>query len=188
MTIHTLGTKGASQLSCLPAWSQVVAQADVAAINSAITLDGGFGSLSGGFSAGVTYVLATATTAASTSLTSVTASGGSPPITQIKVGDLVLGSNADIVPGTFVTAISGTTVTLSQAASSSGASKRVAFVRFGDTAPGVAGLDLTGQLYVPGRGVLRVRPGDYVATDASGWPILVSGNAVAYAGSDWTFT
>jgi hypothetical protein len=184
VALHTLGTKGASQLSCLPAWSQVLASADVGAISASIVGDGNFGAVLGGFSAGTTAVLATATTAASNSLTSVTARGGSPPITQIHVGDLVLGTAADIVPGTFVQAISGTTVTLSQAALSSGASKAVAFLRLAPR----EGVDKFSQLFVPRRGVLRVLPGDFVAIDATGWPILVSGNAVGYAGSDWTFT
>lgn len=43
-----------------------------------------------------------------------------------------------------------------------------------------------GLLYVPRRGVLKVCPGDYVAVDASGWPILVSKEAIAYAASSWT--
>lgn len=37
-----------------------------------------------------------------------------------------------------------------------------------------------GLLFVPNRGILRVLPGDYVAFDtATGWPILLSANAVA---------
>lgn len=31
-----------------------------------------------------------------------------------------------------------------------------------------------GLLYVPNRGVLKCRPGDWVMVDAAGWPILVS--------------
>jgi hypothetical protein len=30
-----------------------------------------------------------------------------------------------------------------------------------------------GLLYVPNRGVLRVYPGDWVAVDAAGWPVLI---------------
>lgn len=36
-----------------------------------------------------------------------------------------------------------------------------------------------GLLYIPNRGVLQLLPGDYVAYDAFGWPILVSGNSIA---------
>jgi hypothetical protein len=39
-------------------------------------------------------------------------------------------------------------------------------------------------LYVPNRGILKVLPGDYVAVDSQGWPILVSANSIANAA--WT--
>jgi hypothetical protein len=42
----------------------------------------------------------------------------------------------------------------------------------------------SGLLYVPRRGTLQVLPGDYVAYDSNGWPILVSAEAVA-TGSQW---
>ena len=184
MALHTIGTKGANQLACLAGWSQVLLPADVGAIGQAIVSDFGFGTLLSGLSAGTSYVLATATTAGSTSLTVVTARVGSPPITQIHVGDLVLGTAADIVPGTYVAAISGTTVTLSQAALSTGASKGVAFVR----QDGSTGMSQFALLAVPNRGILTVLPGDVVAVDSIGFPYLIPANAISYAASDWTFT
>lgn len=43
----------------------------------------------------------------------------------------------------------------------------------------------SGILYVPNRGILRARPGDYVMVDTTtGWPILVS--AAAIASGPWT--
>lgn len=42
------------------------------------------------------------------------------------------------------------------------------------------------QLFIPNRGVLRVLPGDWVAVDNQGWPILVSANSIA--NSLWTHT
>lgn len=42
----------------------------------------------------------------------------------------------------------------------------------------------SGVLTVPNRGVLKVLPGDYVAYDPNGWPILISAGAIA--GSGWT--
>jgi hypothetical protein len=39
-------------------------------------------------------------------------------------------------------------------------------------------------LYVPNRGILQVKPGDWVAVDSQGWPILVSANSVA--NGPWT--
>ena len=44
----------------------------------------------------------------------------------------------------------------------------------------------SGVLIVPNRGVLRARPGDYVARDATGWPILVGANAIASGSTSWT--
>lgn len=41
-----------------------------------------------------------------------------------------------------------------------------------------------GLLYIPNRGVLQAKPGDYVAYDpATGWPILLSARAAA--GASW---
>lgn len=45
---------------------------------------------------------------------------------------------------------------------------------------------LMGLLYVPNRGVLKVRDGDVIGTDASGWPILLS--ATAAANANWVHT
>jgi len=44
----------------------------------------------------------------------------------------------------------------------------------------------TGLLYVPNRGLLAARPGDYVGVDATGWPILVS--KLAAASASWVHT
>lgn len=41
-----------------------------------------------------------------------------------------------------------------------------------------------GQLFIPNRGVLTVLPGDWVGVDSTGWPILVSKNAIA--NGPWT--
>lgn len=40
-----------------------------------------------------------------------------------------------------------------------------------------------GLLFIPNRGSLKLLPGDYVAYDSTGWPILVSANAIA--GASW---
>ncbi len=50
-----------------------------------------------------------------------------------------------------------------------------------------------GQLTIPNRGVLLILPGDYIAVDANGWPILISANAIAggaapSAATSWTHT
>lgn len=48
------------------------------------------------------------------------------------------------------------------------------------------GLVREGLLYVPNRGVLKVLPGDWIGVDATGWPILVSANAIASGSTSWT--
>ncbi len=40
-------------------------------------------------------------------------------------------------------------------------------------------LSRLGKLFIPNRGVLNLLPGDYIAVDANGWPILLSANAIA---------
>ena len=95
-----------------------------------------------------------------------------------------LGEVAAVEEGSSVQA-RGTTLTLSLPAVSTGTLKNLAFVR---SAAGPADLDNSGILYVPRRGVLQVYPGDVVARDSTGWPILVSANSIGFAGSDWTYT
>lgn len=43
-----------------------------------------------------------------------------------------------------------------------------------------------GYLFIPNRGKLRVLPGDYVAFDSTGWPILLSG--IVAASASWVHT
>jgi copper(I)-binding protein len=197
MALHTLGTINTTALQCTSAWLSApppggaFTAADLAAVNQSITSDDDFGSILQGYSFGVQAVLTTGTTNSNTSLTSVAASGGSPPITQIQVSDLVLGIGIPL--GTFVTVVAGggATITISQAATTSAAGTRLAFVRLaGDVANSMQGGSLTaqGQLFVPNRGILKVLPGDRIAVDNTGFPILVSGNSIAYAGSQWAFS
>jgi hypothetical protein len=183
MALRTLGTTSTTILNALSAWSAVLAAADIAAINAAIAEDSAFAAILSGYGPGPDAVLATGATHTSTTLDTLVSTGGAA-LAQINIGDLVLG--AGIVPGTFVQAVSGTTVTLSQAASAS-ASIRVAFLRLG--AELANGLPNPGNLLtVPNRGILKVLPGDVVAIDNTGWPILVSGAAIGYAGSQWVLT
>lgn len=181
MTLKTLGTTSTTILSALPAWSQVLAAADVAAISQAITEDTVFATILSGLGFGADGVLTTGSTHTNTTLDTLVSTGGAA-LASIMFGDLVLG--AGITPGTYVTALpTSTSVTLSQAATAS-ASIRAAFIRPGpETVNGMSGNG--SQLYVPNRGVLKVLPGDIVAIDNTGWPILVSGAAIGYAGSQW---
>jgi len=43
-----------------------------------------------------------------------------------------------------------------------------------------------GSLYIPRRGWLQIFPGDYVAVDSRGWPILLSADTAA--NGPWTHT
>lgn len=182
MAIHTLGTTSTTALSCLPAWSAVLAAADIAAVASSIIDDRALHSILSGWSAGETAVIATGTTHSNTTLDTLVARAGSPPLTQIKVGDLVLGVGIPL--GTYVQAVvSGTSVTLSNAATAGASGVGIIFYR-----PTRPYLSPSGLLQVPNRGQLRVLPGDYVATDNSGAVILVPANAVGYAASLWVFT
>lgn len=46
--------------------------------------------------------------------------------------------------------------------------------------PGAMGGWLTnGKLFIPGRGSLKVYPGDWVGVDSRGWPILLSADTIA---------
>ena len=184
MALRTIGTVTDLQLACLSNWSQILPPADLAAIGAAISSDAGFvqpimGTLS------PYYVLATGTTAGTTTITGITANVGSPSVGTIRVGDLVLGHAADIVPGTCVTAVAGggTSVTLSQPAVSS-ETAALAFLR----QKGFMGIGQEAQLWIPGRGMLKVLPGDVVAVDSTGWPILLSRNTLTYSASDWVLT
>ena len=46
-------------------------------------------------------------------------------------------------------------------------------------------LSYSGILTIPNRGYLQVLPGDFVAFDSDGWPILISGSSIGYGSTDW---
>ncbi|TSA41093.1 MAG: hypothetical protein D4R58_01870 [Betaproteobacteria bacterium] len=180
MALQTLGTTTTTVLRALPAFSAALSASDLARIQDMITDDRVFGAILGGYSAGATAVLTTGATHTNTTLDTLVATGGAG-LASIHVGDMVLA--ADVPPGTFVARlISSTSVQLSAAATGSN-SERVAFVR-----PQAPGLVTNGLLSIPNRGMLKVLPGDIIALDNTGWPILVSKNAVGYAGSQWVLT
>ncbi len=179
MALRTLGSNATTSLQCLTSWSGVLAAADMAALGQAIIDDSAVASILSGYGDGPTAVLATGTTHTNTTLDTLVSTGGGA-LASIQAGDLVLKS--DVPLGTFVQAIVGATATLSQAASGS-ANGRVMFAHRSG-----AGLSPQGLLTIPKRGVLKILPGDIVAVDNTGWPILVSGASIGYAGSAWTLT
>jgi hypothetical protein len=185
MALRSLGTNANNSLVALSAWSSALANADFANIENAIIDDLIFGSVLGQPQSGVKAVLATGSTHANTTLDTLAAVSG-PGLAQIQVGDLALG--AGIVPGTFVSAKpTGTSVTLSQAATGNAAGVRVAFAR---VVASIGGGDLSrdGRLFVPNRGILKILPGDIIAVDNIGFPYLVPATSIGYAGSVWTLT
>src|SRR5882762_3477865 len=170
MALRTLGTNATTSLRALNSWGQGLSDADIAAIAQSITDDAFFASILGGGSSGAGGILATGATHTNTTLDTLVATGGGG-ITTIRRGMLVLA--ADIPPGTYVAdLLSATSVQLSQAATGTNA-ERVAFVPVFDP-----NLGRNAQLIVPKRGTLKVLPGDIVAIDNTGVPILLSGAAV----------
>jgi hypothetical protein len=189
MALHTLGTAATTSLVTLAPWSAVLLDTDVGNVDNMLTSDTRFGSIQGYSPAGPTAIWGTGSTHSNTTLDTLVAVGASAPLSQIKVGYVVLGPS--FPAGTFVTQIvSGTSVLLSSNASNTAAGQIVAFVP--PDADGSLGGNVSRQgatLTVPNRGRLRILPGDYVAYDpVTGFPILVSGAAVAQAGSVWSYT
>lgn len=45
--------------------------------------------------------------------------------------------------------------------------------------------DSNGLLFIPNRGILKVLPGDWVAVDNNGWPILLSKQTTVAANTVW---
>jgi hypothetical protein len=172
MALGTLGTTSTTVLKALNAWGQNLSDADIAAISQSISSDFFFASVLQAGVLGPSGILATGATHASTTLDTLVTTGGGG-LATIQRGMLVLA--ADVTPGTYVADIlSPTSVLLSQAATGSNA-ERVAFV---NAPAGPGNIDRTQSLVIPNRGTLTILPGDVVAIDNTGWPILVSGVAI----------
>jgi hypothetical protein len=179
MATHTLGTNANSSLTALKlrpyktaVGGTLAAPADVAQIDGLIADDKQL------LNAGV-IGSATASNGNNT-LTSVSIATGS--FSQIQKGQWAYGPG--IPGGTQVVSTSGSSVVLSGNYVGGGGSITVFFL--GSRLPD--SFSKNNLLYVPNRGVLRIHPGDAVGVDASGWPILVSAEALAYSASSWTFT
>jgi hypothetical protein len=193
MAVGTLGTLSTTALAAITfgtagattsGTAHTVSPADLAAIANSIVGDARFAATN------PNGILATGTTHTNTTLDTLVAVAGGALATA-QVGDLVLGVNASsgalVIPvGTFITAFGNagkTSLTLSQAATASAASMKIAII----PAQGISSrLSFNQQLEVPGRGILKVLPGDVVAVDSTGWPILVSAASIAYAGTQWS--
>lgn len=45
----------------------------------------------------------------------------------------------------------------------------------------------SGRLFLPGgRGVIQLKPGDYIGVDHNGWPIVVTAESIADGSSSWS--
>jgi hypothetical protein len=166
MATVTLGTNATTTLTAL-AFSYSNAAADTATIDQSILDDQLL------LNAGVTFTATTNSTA-----TLGTFSAGA--LAKIQKGYYIIGSGIPV--GTVVASKGATTLVLSAAATASASA--VKMIAIPTTYPGA--FARMGLLYVPNRGVLKVLPGDYVGVDASGWPILVSAEAIAYTGTSWS--
>lgn len=115
------------------------------------------------------------TTTGSASVTSLSS------VTGIRAGNWIFGPG--IPPGTQVASVGASSLIMSAAITGVGA----AGVNLLITPQGPIGaFSKLGSLYVPNRGTLQVYPGDWVGVDASGFPILVGVEAIAFANSSWT--
>jgi hypothetical protein len=194
MALHTLVTAAAATLAAItygqpsPAGGSVgtgqLSPADLAAISHGIVSDAFAATPTNMQAGGPKGILATGSTHSNVTLDTLVAVAGGP-LAAIKVGMLVLG--VGIPPGTYVASVtSGTAVALSQAATASATGVNIIFVPLGSAIGDPA--NFNGQLMIPGRGIIKVLPGDVIAVDNTGWPILVSAASIGYAGSLWTFT
>ena len=173
MAVKTLGTTSTTVLTGLPYGGGPVAgggdtgysQADMATISQLIVGDG---------QAAIAAV-PTGTTASGSPTISALSS-----ITSLRAGMSIFGIG--IPAGTIIVSVGSTTLVMSANATASASGVKLMAVanmprgRF----------SRQGLLEVPGRGVLRVQPGDWVGVDASGWPILLSAEAIAFGNTSWS--
>lgn len=178
-----------TQIGTLPAvaFSASLAVADLAAIEQSIADDQAIVSNSLGPNAsaiqGGVIFHAVSTTSLTTLTSTSIASPSTATIAAITAGQYVYGYG--IAPGTRILATgSGNTLHLSSAPTT-GVSGGY-FIAVGNRLAGC--FSSNGFLNIPNRGVVKVFPGDVVAVDQSGWPILVSKEALAFAGSPWRLT
>lgn len=81
------------------------------------------------------------------------------------------GSGAGILPADFATIVNGIR---DDKVNIAGAHPRV-----------TEALSNSGLLTIPNRGIIQVLPGDYVAFDSDGWPILISASSIGYGSTNW---
>jgi hypothetical protein len=189
MALHTFGSNAANSLVALK-YFPGAATLDTDLGNFEATIASDVWTAQKGTSAapqvpdspGPTGVIATGTTAVSATVTAVAFVAGAS-LATIQPGQTILGAN--VPAGAYVISFSGTTLVMSAAATAAAVGQYLLIIPYSDP---TAFVKRDGRLFVPNRGVLKIRNGDVIARDNTGWPILVSGAAVNYQGSQWTFT
>lgn len=130
---------------------------------------------------GVVFTADTVTTA----LTGLTSCQFSSPtgvqIGSIQPGHWLYGPNIPV--GAQVISASGSTVHFSGSDTPLANQTQATFFTLAKPMKGT--INREGQLVIPNRGVLKVLPGDVIAVDPSGWPFLLSQNAIDYSGTCW---
>lgn len=190
MATHTLKLSTAS-LGGLTAVqvSAALAAADVATIDQSIADDQAIVSMNLGPSASTIQaaIIFTAdiTTTQMSGLTNVSISTpATATIASIRPGQWIYGPS--IPTGQQVLSASGTTIHMTGTDTPTAVATGNTYFVTGRRLAG--SFSTNGELFIPNRGVLKLFPGDYVAVDNSGWPILLSAESVAYANSSWIFT
>lgn len=177
----SLGTLTAVQVS------SSLSAADMASINQSILDDQAivsstsFGPSAAAIQGGIIFA-GTTTTSLSTITSPSIASPTGVTVSGIRVGQQVSGYG--LASGTTVVSVSTNTIQLSAAPTVGQNSGYFIAVQNSQKSNFANPTYLT----IPNRGTLKVLPGDVVAYDSSGWPILVSKEAIAWLGSQWVLT
>jgi len=166
-------------------FSASLSASDLAAVNASISddqaiLSNSLGPNSGAIQGGIIFN-AVATTGVGTLLSTSIASPSTATIAAITPGQYVFGFG--LAPGTRVTQVgAASTVHISPAPVTNVTGY---FVAVGTKQAAAGAFQSNGFLNVPNRGVLKVLPGDVVATGPSGEVILLPKLAISFAGSPW---
>lgn len=181
LSTTAIGTLTAVQVSAS------LSAADTASINQgiiddqAIVSSTSFGASASAIQGGIIFTGVTTTTLSTITSVSIVSPSGAT-IAALAAGQQLTGFG--LTPGTTVLSVGTTTIQMSTApltGQSSGA-----FIAVQNSMKSCFGNPT--YITIPNRGVLKLLPGDVVAKDQSGWPIVVSKEAIAWQGSPWILT
>lgn len=185
MALHTLGTSTTTAIQTALVVSEALLDQDIGALNMQVAPDLYTAQpATVPDSPGVAGIVITGnTTAASPTVAAVALIAGAP-LTAIQPGMQILAQN--LPPGTSVVSYAANVLILSANYPSLVTGAYFLIVPAGGTARGT--FSRNGELIIPNRGLLKMRRGDVVAVDNTGWPILVSGASANFQSSNWVFT